>query len=216
MKLKTVAKKTLMKLNQFSPYPIFYSFIMSSGEKAIFDETIKGVSHYLEFGMGGSTLRAIQKSKAVIYTVESSPGWVAHMRGYASIKRSEKTRLHIFPVEIGPVGNWGYPTSDDLEDRFEAYSSNVFRLINPGLIDLALIDGRFRVACALKVILECHANKRIEIMVHDFWDRPHYHLLLKYLDVVKRIDSLALFSIKQGVDLSLVKKDYDEYKSEPA
>lgn len=216
MKLKAAAKKALMKLDQFSPRPIFYPFIMSRGEKAVFDETIKRASHYLEFGMGGSTLRAIQKSDAVIYTVESSPGWVAHMRGYASIKRSEKTRLHIFPVEIGPVGNWGYPTSDDFKDRFESYSSEVFRSINPELVDLALIDGRFRVACALKVILECHANKRIEIMVHDFWERSHYHLLLRYLDVVKRIDSLALFSIKQDVDLNLVKKDYDEYKFKPA
>lgn len=205
-----------MKLDQLSPRPVFYSFIMSSGEKAVFDETIKRANHYLEFGMGGSTLRAIQKSKAVIYTVESSPEWVAHMRGYVSIRRSERTRLRIFPVEIGPVGNWGYPTSDEFKNRFESYSSGVFRSIHPELVDLALIDGRFRVACALKVILECHANQRIEIMVHDFWERSHYHLLLKYLDVVKRIDSLALFSIKQGIDLNLVRKDYDEYKFKPA
>jgi hypothetical protein len=166
--------------------------------------------------MGGSTLRAIQKSKAIIYTVESSPEWIAYMRDYVSIRRSEKTRLRIFPVEIGPVGNWGYPASDDFKDKFESYSSNVFRLIDPGLVDLALIDGRFRVACALKVILECHGNPRIKIMVHDFWERSHYHSLLKYLDVVERMDSLALFSIRKDIDLNLVKNDYDEYKFTPA
>lgn len=216
MKPKAAARRILLKLDQHSPHPIFYPFIMSSGEKAIFDEAIRGASHYLEFGMGGSTLRAIQKSKAIIYTVESSPEWVAHMRGYVSIRRSEKTRLRIFPVEIGPVGNWGYPASDDFKDKFESYSSNVFRLIDPGLVDLALVDGRFRVACALKLIMECHENTRIRIMVHDFWERSHYHSLLKYLDVVKRTDSLALFSIKKDVDLNLVKNDYDEYKFTPA
>lgn len=216
MRPKTALKNILVKLDQYSPYPIFYPFIMTRKEKSVFDEAVKDANHYLEFGMGGSTLRAIQKSNAIIYTVESSPEWVAHMRGYASIKRSEKTRLRIFPVEIGPVGSWGYPTSDDFKSGFESYSSNVFRLINPKLVDLALVDGRFRVACALKVILECHANTRIEIMVHDFWERSHYHVLLKYLDVVKRTDSLALFSIKQGVDLNLVKNDYDEYKFTPA
>jgi hypothetical protein len=215
MRPKKVLKNILVKLDQYSPHPIFYAFIMTRKEKCVFDEAIGNAGHYLEFGMGGSTLRAIQKSKAIIYTVESSPEWISHMRGYVVIKSMEKKRLHIFFVNIGPVQNWGYPATDRFKDDFEAYSSKVFRLIDKKLLDVVLIDGRFRVACALKTIIECHGNAKIKIMIHDFWERPHYHVLIKYLDVVKREDSLGLFSIKHEIDLNAVEEDYQSYKSMP-
>lgn len=91
MKLKARIKAAIKKLDQLSPYPIFYPFIMSEGEKAVFDDAIKGSRHYLEFGLGGSTLRAIQKSKATIYTVESSSEWLEFMRNYMILRYSEKT-----------------------------------------------------------------------------------------------------------------------------
>lgn len=215
MKFRTAVKKGLMKLDQYSPHPVLYAFIMSRKEKSVFDEAIRESGHYLEFGMGGSTLRALQKSKAVIYTVESSPAWIDHMRGYLLIRRFEKTRLHVFPVDIGPVRHWGYPSSDAFRNEYEAYSSKVFHLIDSRLVDLALIDGRFRVACALKTILECHGNAKIRILIHDFWERPQYHVLLRYLDVMKRVDSIGLFSIKRDIDLKEAEKDYEDYKLTP-
>lgn len=215
MKFKTVLKKWLVRLDQFSPYPMLYAFIMSKKEKVVFDDAVRESSHYLEFGMGGSTLRALRKSKAMVWTVESSQAWIDHMRNYLVIKRFENTRLQIFQVNIGPVGSWGYPISDAFKDKYESYSSNVFNFIDNKLVDLALIDGRFRVACALKTIMECHENARVRILVHDFWERPQYHVLLKYLTPIKRVDSIGLFSIKQGVDMVEVGRDYGEYKFKP-
>ena len=215
MKFKAAAKTAVRKLDQLSPYPLLYPFIMSNKEKAIFDEAIKESRHYLEFGLGGSTLRAIQKSKATIYTVESSSEWINYMRKYIIVRYFEKTRLHIFPVNIGPVRAWGYPESNNFKNYFEAYSSNIFQSIDTKLIDLALVDGRFRVACALKIIIACHENSKIKILIHDFWNRPHYHAVLKYLDTVKGADTIGLFSIKKNVDLKSVEKDYQAYKFIP-
>lgn len=215
MKLKAMAKAMLRKLDQFSPYPLFYPFMMSDNEKAIFDESIKESRHYLEFGLGGSTIRAIQKSKAMIYAVESSPEWINYMRKYVFLRFFENRRLHIFPVNIGPLRDWGYPESEDFRKSFERYSSSIFQSIDSKLIDLALVDGRFRVACTLRIVLACSENSRMKILIHDFWNRPEYHIVLKYLDTVMRVDTIALFSIKKNVDLKSVKSDYESYKFIP-
>lgn len=203
-------------LDKFSPYPLFFPFIMSKKEKSIFDKAVKESRHYIEFGLGGSTIRALQKSKTIIYTVESSADWIKYMRAYLFVSFFEKKkRLTIFPVNIGPVRDWGYPASADFKDSFESYSSDIFRFIDSKLIDLVLVDGRFRVACTLKTILECHENKNMRILIHDFWSRPHYHVVLKYLSTVNRADTIGLFSIKEDVDLKSAEKDYAAYKFDP-
>jgi len=213
--VKAAVKKMLIKMDRFSPYPVFYSLRMSSSEKAIFDEAIKGARHYLEFGSGGSTIRALQRSKAMIYTVETSPEWIDHIRKYVLVRYFEKKRLRIFFVDIGPTRTWGYPGSDTFKNMFGTYSSNIFQYIDSKLLDLVLIDGRFRVACALKVVLECHKNRNIRILIHDFWDRPRYQILLKYLIPLKKADTMGLFSIDEKSDLKTVEKDYETYKFIP-
>lgn len=215
MTFKAIAKKTIRRLDQFSPYPLFYPFLMSKDEKVIFEEAIKGSRHYLEFGMGGSSLRAIQKSKAKIYTVESSPDWLNHMRQYMIVRYVENKRLHILHVNIGPTCDLGYPKSDDYKNLFEEYSSSIFDSIDRKLIDLALVDGRFRVACTLKIIMSCHGNNNLKILIHDFWNREEYHIVLKYLDTVNKADTIGLFSIKNNVDIKSVEKDYEVYKLIP-
>jgi hypothetical protein len=188
---------------------------MTREEKVIFDEAIADSRHYLEFGVGGSTLRAIQKSKANIFAVESSLDWLNQMRKYLVFRYFENKRLHIFQVNIGPTRDWGYPEIDNDQNLFEAYSSNIFEAIDSKAIDLVLIDGRFRVACILKTILSCYKNKNMKILIHDFWSRNQYHIVLKYLDVVKRADSIGLFTIKNDVDIDSVEKDYAAYKFNP-
>lgn len=215
MELKSKVKKTIQRLDKLFPYPLFYPFIMSHDEKIVFDEAIKKSRHYLEYGLGGSSLRAIQKSKAIIYTVESSPEWIMKMRKYVILRYFENKRLYIFHVNIGSTRAWGYPESNNDENLFEAYSSSIFESIDRKLIDLALVDGRFRVACTLKIILLCQENKHLKILIHDFWNRKHYHVVLKYLDVIKKVDTLGLFTIKNNIDIESVQNDYETYKLNP-
>lgn len=216
MELKKTLKKAAGILDRLSPYPMLYSFVMSEEEKAIFDIKIRTSRNYLEFGLGGTTLRALKKSTAKVFVVESSSDWISKIRQYALVRYFEGKRLFITHVDIGPTIEWGFPESDHLQDRFPDYSSNIFLKIDGRMIDLALIDGRFRVACALKVVLECHLNNHIEILIHDFWNREHYHVLLEYLDVVARVDTLGVFSIKRDVDLKSALRDYEAYRYNPA
>lgn len=215
MKMKVHLKKLIKRIDQFSPYPVFYPFIMSEAEIAVFDEEIKRSKNYLEFGLGGSSLRAIQKSNAKIYTVESSAEWLASMRRYLAIRYHENRRLNIFLMDIGATGDWGYPKSESNLEVFEMYSSKIFDLIDKTLIDLVLIDGRFRVACTLNLIMECYENDNLKILIHDFWNREKYHIVLKYLEPIRRVDTLGLFSIVDDVDIESVKLDYEIYKLNP-
>ena len=216
LKIKQMVKDVIMRIDSFSPYPVYYPFIMSKDEKKFFNLNIKESKNYLEFGLGGSTLRAIQKSKANIYVVESCPEWITYMRRYVVLRYYENKRLFIFPVNIGPTARFGYPKPDNPKNLFPLYSSNIFKEIDSKIkIDLALVDGRFRVACILKIILEFHKYSNFKVMVHDFWKRDEYHVVLKYLDIIDTVDTMGLFSIKKNVDLKLVEKDYHAYKFNP-
>ena len=215
MQLKKIGQFAQL-LDRYSPYPLFYSFVMSEEEKMFFTKRIRESKNYLEFGLGGSSIRALQKSNAKVYSVESSSEWISKVRQYAFVRYFEGTRLFILHVDIGPTVAWGFPESDQFRDRFSDYSSNIFQIIDSSDIDSVFIDGRFRVACALKVILECHLNDALQILIHDFWNRPQYHALLEYVDVAAKVDTLGVFSIKRDVDLEAVRKDYDAFRCNPA
>lgn len=215
MPFKSVLKKIVRGFDQRSPIPILYPFVMSNGEKRIFDAAIKRSKNYLEFGVGGSTLRAIQKSNAHIYAVESSSEWLSQVRKYQIFKNAEKHRLHVYSVDIGPTQKWGHPLPDNNREWFPAYSTKIFNEIDKDSLDLVLVDGRFRVACALQVILQCHANPSLQILFHDFWDREHYHVVLKYLDVVEKFDTLGLFTVKRDIDMVEVENDFEAFKYDP-
>lgn len=217
MKRIQKAIKMVRNVDRYSPYPLFCPCAgMSRNEKVLFDRCISKASYYLEFGLGGTTIRAIQKSRAIIHTVESSRAWVDYMRKYLVLRHFENRRVFLFPVDIGPVRQWGLPESDKHKNLFPSYSSDVFALIDSKRVDLVLIDGRFRVACVLKVILECNRNENLRILIHDFWNRDHYHIVLKYLDVVEKMETMGLFSIKEDVSLALVAEDYEAYKGDPS
>jgi hypothetical protein len=203
------------KLDRFSPFPSRYPFVLSENEKTFFDRAVRVSRNYLEFGSGGSTLRALQKSKAKIYSVECDPCWLARMRRYLIFRFFEEKRLFVTMVDIGPVGKWGYPQVDADKNLFPFYSSAIFDRLSSEKIDLVFIDGRFRVACCLMSILKFHKNSNLRILIHDFCNRPEYHTVLKYLDMDDCADNLALFSIKKGIDLQLVNNDYDSYKFDP-
>jgi len=188
---------------------------MTKVERTLFGRLIKDSKYYLEFGLGGSTIYALKHSRAVIYSVESSLQWIEKMRKYRIIKHFEKNRLFIHYVDIGPVGDLGYPMGNDFS-LYEKYTSEIFEKINIGLIDLVLVDGRFRVACILKLLLEGYkVNMGLRCMIHDFWNREDYKTVLEFVDPICSKENLVVFKIKEDLDLKAVQKCYELYKYNP-
>lgn len=196
--------------------PTRYSFIMHDDEKEFFTQNIQDSENYLEFGVGGSTFHVIKNSKANIYSIDSSKSWLENIESFKLIKKmKESDRLKLFLVDIGPTKSWGFPLETNDKELFPAFSSYIFSQINPDMIDTILVDGRFRVACTLKSILECGKNPNLKIMIHDFTFRSGYEHVFNYLDEIKRVNSLVLFKIKPGIDVEKLKADYDYYKYIP-
>lgn len=207
-------KKIVRRIDRSSPYPFFYPLIMSKNEKKALDNILKKTTKYLEFGAGGSTIRALRKSKAEIHCVESSKPWIEYMRNYFPIRHFENKRLHFHLVDIGKTKLWGYPEDDSSKHLFPEYSSGIFKSLDPQTIDTFFIDGRFRVACALSVILHTHSfdTSNTKILIHDFSEREHYQAVLKYFDVIEMVDTLAILRIKEDINIQEVEKDYEMYK----
>lgn len=205
-------KKIFKVVKRQLPIPFHIQIVMTENEKRLLIKYIQKSNHHLEFGMGGSTFLSLYYSRSFVYTVDSSNDWIIKIKNhYYSIWN--KKRLCICYADIGPTKEWGYPTLQH-DERFKNYSSAVFEIIGSQIIDTVLIDGRFRVACAINSIIMLNEQPPI-IMIHDFWQRPQYNILLKYLELIDSIDSLVVFKIKEGINLTDLHTDYDKYKYIP-
>lgn len=186
--------------------PKTYTWRMTDEEQAMFKKYLRGARHYLEFGAGGSTVCALKHSDADITSVESSKGFIRHLkRNPAMAFGGVRFRWS----DIGATGDWGRPKDESKKDLWPNYSADVFR--EQGGFDVVLVDGRFRVACGLQTVL--NTDDDTIIMIHDFYNRPEYHILLKYLEPVEEpADTLGVFRKKKGIDPARIESDYEKYK----
>lgn len=171
-------------------------------------------THYLEFGAGESTLYAAKAPRIKsIDSVESSEEYVkenlASNPAILHALSTGKLRFHI--IDIGETREWGYPKDQSKKHLWPNYSLSVFS--GKSDHDLVLVDGRFRVACALSSILNTSEN--CTIVIHDFWDRPEYHILLKFLEVRTRARSLGVFDKKRDVDPETLRSLLKKYQYLP-
>jgi hypothetical protein len=204
---------SLKKLPQLILFHLVgFKIRMNKNEQVLFIKYIRKSKYYLEFGLGGSTFIALRKSNALVHTVESDQEWIRKIKKSWYAKYQLLTRLKIHFSDIGPTKQWGYPETMDRKDFFPDYSAGVFKNVDTSKIDLVLVDGRFRVACVLQTIMNCSRNNGLKILIHDFYNRPHYHGLIKYLLEIDKADNLGVFVIKPGINLQEVASDYEAFK----
>ena len=173
---------------------------MTKDELEILHSYIDSSTYYLEFGSGESTIYASKSPKIkTIYSIESSQRYIdGNLKSNANIATALSTnKLHFCVIDIGETISWGYPKDKSKMHLWPNYSLSVFS--ENKNFDLVLVDGRFRVACALNYLLNTPDN--CTLMIHDFWNRPEYHIVLRYLEVKDRVDTLGVFSKKRDIDL---------------
>jgi len=183
---------------------------LSDNEKLFFIECLKSVSNYLEFGSGGSTILALKSENTKkIVSVESDLNWIKYLRKSPTINDAKEGRLNLIHIDIGKTGKWGVPTQIDKKELFPDYSTKIFTQYENDY-DLVFVDGRFRVACVLQTILNCKPD--VKILIHDYNDRPQYHSILQFVNIIYTIDTMALFSIKENIDRKKVEEVYEFFK----
>ena len=181
---------------------------MTAAEVTQLELQLAGLSSLLEFGCGGSTLVAARQVRRIV-SVDSDPAWLAKVQADIAGEAVEFTPFH---ADIGTVGEWGYPTDESRLRDWPRYHSQIWRGMS-GSPDAVLIDGRFRVACLLQAIIHCKPD--CILLFHDFPDRPYYQVVLKHVDVLARVDTLAVMRTKAQVDGTAVLHDLFDHILNP-
>jgi hypothetical protein len=161
---------------------------MSEEEAALFLSFIRNSHDYVEFGTGGSTVLASKHVKNSILSIDSSREWLDKV-GEACA--SCQTTPELMLIDIGPTGDWGFPTDDATKSRWPDYHSAIWKLEQSADADLYLVDGRFRVACFAQTVLHCKPTAIIGI--HDFSSRPAYHCVKEIAREIATVGDLSFF-----------------------
>lgn len=199
----------------------------TSMENEYFIKRIQLADQYLEFGAGFSTIMAASNGVKTV-TVESDPlFWGA----VSEILCGKKIDHHVTPIirQLGLLGPWGSPFISILSPvtkkrarRFREYSEPPWinnlgtgDTANPNITlqeghlpDLVLIDGKFRVACALKLLeyFREHDHNEYEIMVDDYVGRVQYHVLGEFFEIGATMHELVTLHPKQKIDEKKLKR----------
>ncbi len=187
---------------------------MTEAEHQLLQSYIRKSTCFLEFGAGESTTFAASVGRIKsIDSVESSQAFINEtlMPNPLITKAILDERLDFHVIDIGMTGDWGYPVDSTKMHLWPNYSLSIFRI--KSYHDLIFVDGRFRVSCILNSIL--NSVEACVIMVHDFWDRPEYHPVLAFLDVIERVDTLGVFTKKADVDVKAVQLMIMQYQYLP-
>ncbi|MBR0750744.1 hypothetical protein JQ604_00940 [Bradyrhizobium jicamae] len=161
---------------------------MSGEETDLFLSFVKNSSDYVEFGTGGSTVAASKYVKNSIRSIDSSQEWLDKV---ASACTSSQAKPELMFIDIGPIGDWGFPTDSSTRSRWSNYHSTIWDVPHSAEADLYLVDGRFRVACFAQIVLHC--NPTAIIGIHDFSSRPDYHCVREIGREIATAGDLSFF-----------------------
>jgi hypothetical protein len=182
---------------------------LSENDIKMFYNILDSITVYFEFGSGGSTYQAsIRNNIKTIYSVESDIEW------QNSVNRviNKNNITYIFNEMDTQPNTWGYPGKNATNTQKINYSNHIIILskIEQNQIDLVFIDGRFRVACCLKcydVINDCCL-----IAFDDFLNRPQYHIVLNYFDIVEQTTDNRMVILKKKPNMSIPKELIEYYE----
>lgn len=165
---------------------------------------------YIEFGSGGSTRLAARLNVPTI-SGECDRFFARSVRkGLA-----EPNQIDLVDVDIGFTYIWGIPffgkpTASRLKKWRNYIDLPIARLVQRiaeearPFPDLALVDGRFRVACSLRFAKEAVEHKaEVDILFDDYFSEEHrrYSAIEKILGSPVKIGRAALFRIPPEVSI---------------
>ena len=106
--------------------------------------------------------------------------------------------------------------SEDIEAAMRIYVDASFKRAvaetNVKMLDVALVDGRFRLQCALRLLP--HLGPDSILLLHDFWGRQRaYEIVLEYYYVVGYARSVVALKKKEGMfdSVEMEKTIYEKY-----
>ena len=161
-----------------------------------FIERLSNSKSYLEFGSGGSTLLAGRLGVPTI-SVESSFEFAAAVQS----RLNDQKAVRLLYADIGITRHWGHPVFNNRKpSRVRAWrryvETGLSAIDNEAFPDFVLVDGRFRVACALAIASQASTvGATTDILVDDYETRSDYLEIQKWIGLPKKIGRSALFTV---------------------
>ena len=195
-------------------------FSMSNDEILKCENYLKGKDKFLEWGAGGSTLYFSSMVNKLV-SIENDKGWYDKLQPHLSdnidlhyVHQHEERLDDDLDKDAGIVLHGDYRWNINHGVNELVYKDDVVYWVTRGRIDwhcyieyikkpldlpykdydVILVDGRARAMCAYvaKDLLKDGGH----LLFHDFNNRPYYHGILKWYDLVDKEGSLAVLTKK--------------------
>jgi hypothetical protein len=160
--------------------------LLDAPTRRAFERRLQGTKVYVEYGSGGATLLAARQAELVV-SVESD-GYYRSLVERKLKSLGAKARTVLLHGKIGPTTAWGAPIL-----HVGPYAGSGWRYVSApwahlesegAAADLVLVDGRYRVACALAAMLHPLGAKATFIV--DDWERAAHRPLYAHVEILDR------------------------------
>lgn len=173
------------------------------GDDVLFKNYISKANVYGEYGVGKSTGFVLTNYNIPIYAVDTSEQWVEKIK---SLHKNSQN-LNLGWIDVGVVGDWGWPISYEKRGSFQKYASFIWSFNQKP--DLVLIDGRFRVYCFLYSLIN---SKMGTILVFDdYIDRTHYHIVEEYIKPKEVCGRQAVFEVGPLANKEAIRQEMERF-----
>lgn len=167
---------------------------MQPNDLDMFYKYLDNATVFLEYGSGGSTYQAtIRNNIGMVYSIESDKQWHDKLR--CMITDSSKVSYIHRNINTLP-DTWGHPGPNCNNTQKQNYSN--FPVVNKD-VDFVLIDGRFRVACCLKLFKSI--SYKCLIAFDDFIPRKQYHIVLQFYDIIEKTIDNNMVILRKKKDI---------------
>ena len=124
---------------------------------------------------------------------------------------SQPTLVH---VDIGATSEWGHPLGSACRERWPDYHRKIWTRPQSSDADVYMVDGKFKVACLMQILLHC--RKSALIFVHDFDFRSEYHVVTEVAQEIAVAESLSLFRGRDDRNDTHLREVLAAYEYDPA
>lgn len=199
-KLQNVEQTLKTDLHEILP-------LLTENDIKLFDKYLDDPSNkfkkYFEFGSGNSTLYTANKATvAKVFSVENDRKWYRRILNTCN----KKITIQYTETDSG-LKNFGRPTKID-KMKFQNYFGAYKTSYNCHVI---MIDGRFRVSCALDIIDKI--NENVIVLFDDFNNRlKKYEVVLKYFDVIEKGERIIALKCKSDANIDFTELAKDKVK----
>ncbi|WP_170323288.1 hypothetical protein, partial [Bradyrhizobium sp. STM 3809] len=191
----------------------------SVGQTPVFDEgglkcfttAIRSSRIYLEYGSGGSTVMAAKYVSRLV-SVEPDPVFARAVR---KALPETAANISILTPDIGMTRDWGYPVFDVPTpariNRWKRLPQAPWHVLQD-TPDLILVDGRFRVACALESLIRIDSTTTL--LVDDYEGRD-YRAIELFGHLVEMHGCMAEFRKRPDFDEVACRAALDRFYADP-